>query len=675
MASESFISAIKAVTAGSLDLREIIARAGALSADDGWEMAVELYKVWIEFNKDSKLSSIARFNLAAILSEHGDAAGARAQLERAIETNPDFLPPYINLGLACERTGSVSDAIDRWQDVVRKLADVNEQSISYKVMALNHIGRVLESADRHPEAEDILRQSLMLKLDQHEVSSHFISLRLAQCKWPVVAPQDNLTRKVLMQGMSPLSMAAYTDDPLLQLACGAKYNLSYDPERVVAPARVQRSKKDSGRRRRIGYVSSDLREHAIGYLMAELFECHDRDKVEIFAYYCGPAAGDGIHARIKGAIEHWVDISRLSDQAAAERILADGIDILIDVNGYTRDARTRMLAMRPAPIIINWLGYPGSTGSPYHHYIIADDWIVPPENEIYYSESVLRLPCYQPNDRKRLVAPPTHTRADFSLPDDAFVFCCFNGPQKITKFHFARWMTILREVPGSVLWLLDGSEPSKRALIDHAVSLGMDPARLVFGCKLSNPYHLARYPLADLFLDTVPYGAHTTASDALWMGVPVLTLSGRSFASRVCGSLVRSAGLPELVCATPDEYVARAIELGRDRAKVEGYKARLREGRDRSVLFDTDLLARSLEGLFDKAWNDLLKGQRPQPDLSNMTAYLEAGSHDDHEQTELLALADYHGWYRERLARLHAIRPLAPDQRLWTVAEIKARER
>jgi predicted O-linked N-acetylglucosamine transferase (SPINDLY family) len=301
---------------------------------------------------------------------------------------------------------------------------------------------------------------------------------------------------------------------------------------------------------RVGYLSSDMREHAVGYLAAELFELHDRARVEVFAYYCGQEREDSMKARYRAAAHHWTDISALNDRDAAAIMVRDGIDILVDVNGYTKDGRPKLFAYRPAPCIVNWLGFPGTMGSPHHHYIIADDFIIPEGDEKFYSEKVMRIPCYQPNDRRREVSDVTLSRAEAGLPEKGFVFCAFNGPHKITPGVFAIWMDILRAVPASVLWVLCAEESTQDRLRHHALAEGIDPQRLVFAGRMPNALHLARYRLADLFLDTAPYGAHTTASDALWMGVPVLTCPGLSFAARVCGSLVRAAGVPELICTS-----------------------------------------------------------------------------------------------------------------------------
>jgi predicted O-linked N-acetylglucosamine transferase (SPINDLY family) len=541
----------------------------------------------------------------------------------------------------------------------------------YNVAALKQLARVLSDHQRLESAEGALWQCISLNPHQKDVLEQYVSMRLGQCRWPTVVPWEGVDRKTLVGGIHPLSMAAYTDDPLLQLGAAAqsvKQGLAEKPTNRLSDRR-HAAIDLSDRRLRVGYVSSDLRDHAVGYLMAEFFEVHDRSKVEVIAYYCGQASSEPLNTRIRSAVERWVDIRTMSDDQAAAQIAADGVDILVDVNGHTRDARPGVFARRPAPIQVNWLGYPGTMGSPFHHYIVADPFVIPAGSELYYSEKVVRLPCYQPNDRKRQVGPAP-TRAEVGLPEDAFVFCCFNGPHKITRFTFDRWLEILRRAPHSVLWLLDSTPETRANLIRYAEANGVPAARIVFAPKMQNALHLARYPLADLFLDTTPYGAHTTASDALWMGVPMLTLAGRCFASRVCGSLVRAAGLPELIVEDPADYVARAVALSNAPEEIAAYKARLEANRATCDLFNMDQLAASLEDLYLDMVEDYRSGRLPQPDLRNLDAYFEAGLGHDHDAVEMLGVADYHGWYRRALAAQHAVWPLQPDSRLWTEAEI-----
>ncbi len=629
--------------------------------------ALELYDAWVEHNGEHPLLYAVLFNQSILLTDIGEIGKARAALERAIIAKPDFIPAYINLGRVYERMGATGLAVLQWSSAVEKLAAVNGASLVHKTTALNQMARVLESGGKDVQAEAVLRQSLDLDPHQREPLQHLAALRQRQCEWPIVVPWERLSAEAQIKGMSPLSLAAYTDDPMLQLAAAWRYNL-LDAAPPPGPFAVhpKGSTKAPGERLRIGYVSSDLRHHAIGFLTAEIYGLHDRDQVEVFAYYCGPDLPDPLQARIQGEVDHWVPISQLDDAAAAERIAQDGIHILVDVNGYTRDGRVKLFALRPAPIIVNWLGFPGTTGSPHHHYIIADDWIIPPEHELYYSEKVLRLPCYQPNDRRRQVSARTPTRAEAGLPEDGVVFCCFNGAHKISRFTLERWLSILEQTPGSVLWLLSSGEGAHETLRRFAQARGIDPARLVFADKRANPEHLARYVLADLFLDTTPYGAHTTASDALWMGVPVLTLSGRSFASRVCGSLVRSAGLEDLVCASPEDFVARAVELGRDAGLRKTYRDRLAAGRETCVLFDTPRLVAGLEALYREMWAAHEADALPVPDLANLDVYLDIGAAWNHEAVEVQAIADYADWWRAALAERHRRRPIPPDRRLWT---------
>lgn len=666
MTQNAFLTAIQKITSGALPLTEMIAAAQQLTRAGQTDYARQLYQVWINFNADNPLLFIANFNYSTLLSQVGDETGAEAALRAALAQNPDFSPAHVNLGSALERRGAAKEAVEQWKAGLERLAAVTGDAIEYKITLLKQISRVFSDALQHESAEAALRQCLDLNPNQRDVAEQFAASRLAQCKWPIAAGAPRMTRGEFTTKFHPLSACAYGDDPLLHLGLAAHYVRQLAQAADTASDRRDAPIELKGRRLRIGYVSSDLRAHAVGYLMAQLFEAHDASAVEVFAYYCGIPSEDAITQRIRGAVEHWIDIRALSDDEAAQRIATDGIDILVDVNGHTRDARLGVFARRPAPIQVNWLGYPGTMGSPFHHYIIADDWIIPESLEHYYSERVLRLPCYQPNDRRRTIAERGQTRAEARLPEDAFVFCCFNAAHKLTRFSFERWLAILRQTPGSVLWLLDyGAETNKR-LAAFANDRGIDGGRLVHAPKMANPQHLARYPLADLFIDTIPYGAHTTASDALWMGVPVLTLSGRSFASRVCGSLVRAASVPELVCETPDAFIARAIALATsDRATLASYRQRLIAHRDTCTLFDIDGLARGIERLYAQMAQENRAGAKPQPNLAGLDAYLAIGADFDHDAQEIGMRGDYEDFYRAGIAAQHRARPLLPDGRLW----------
>lgn len=665
MAVDQFLSSVAKLTEGSLALGEVIAAADGLRSSGNADLAIQLYHLWVLANPGSPLLYAALFNQAVIMTACGRLADAGAALEKAIEANPEFYPSYINLGSIKEQLGSPEEALGQWQKLTNKLSLVSGNAVAMKATALKQIARVLEGTNRLSEAESVLCQSLELDGSQRENVEHYLAARLAQCKWPVVAPFEGADSDTLKRGFSPLSLAVYTDDPLFQLAHNSKYSSKAFGSLIprVPPLPAEPGEKT---RLRIGYVSSDLKAHAIGYLTADLYGLHDRSQFEVFAYYCGPAGDDAIKRKIQASVDHWKDITSMPDAAVAGLIQADRIDILIDLNGHTKGARTKVFGMRPAPIGVNWLGYPGTMGTPYHHYIIADDWIIPPGNEIYVSEKVVRLPCYQPNYCNRPVSDNPPQRSDVGLPDGAMVFCCFNGLQKVNKSTFERWAHIVASVPGSVLWILEGHADANARLADLFEANGIDRGRLVFARSLPSPDHLARLALADLFLDTFPYGAHTTASDALWMGVPVVTLSGKSFASRVCGSLARSAGLAELVCDTPEQYVNLAIELGTNRETLARYRDRLQTGRDSSVLFDTAGLVRHLEDLYRGMWADYVGGNLPQPDLYNLDSYYDIGLEHRPEEVPFLSDSEYRAQYRNALAQRHDFCPIRDDGRLWT---------
>ncbi|HWF63915.1 MAG TPA: hypothetical protein VN685_04820 [Rhizomicrobium sp.] len=676
MPEDIFQTASLKAKARDLSLNALVAAATDLAGDNRVTEARELYEIWITANGDDPQLHIALFNGSALASQEGDAASAEAALRRALALSPDFLPAHINLGGILERAGAIDSAIAQWRDAAGRALPVNGNSVLYVTTALKQIARVLSERHQSEAAELATRFCLDIDPTQRDALEQLVALRLTQCRWPIAEPSERLDRKSIVRGIHPLSMAAYTDDPMFQLGAADNYSKTqpharpknFSSDRRHAPIDL------AHRRLRVGYISSDLRDHAIGYLMAELFEVHDRSRVEVFVYYCGPDSTSELHNRISKAVEHWSPISKMGDDEAAARIAADGIDILVDVNGHTRDARTGVFARRPAPIQVNWLGFPGTMGTPYHHYIIADEAIIPKGAELYYSEKVLRLACYQPNDRKRKIAEKTPTRAEVGLPDEAFVYCCFNGTHKITRFTVARWLEILKRVPHGVLWLLDTAEEAKKRLRDFAEKNGVSGDRFVFAPKIANPEHLARYRLADLFLDTTPYGAHTTASDALWMGIPVLTAPGLCFASRVCGSLVKAAGLPDFVCTGMPQYVERAVALGNNPGHLAILKRRLALSRETCDLFNTDMLARNLESLFFQMAGDYAQGILPQPNLANLDEYFEAGVSLDHEAEEIGRAADYHGLYKGKLTHAHRCRPLQPDPRLWTEADIAAAE-
>jgi predicted O-linked N-acetylglucosamine transferase (SPINDLY family) len=374
--------------------------------------------------------------------------------------------------------------------------------------------------------------------------------------------------------------------------------------------RFERRRKD---RLRIAYVSSDFRDHATGHLVGGLFRAHDRAGFEIFAVSHGRDDGSDYRRRIAAEADHFIDVVSLTDRAAALRLYREGIDILVDLNGYTHDHRLGIAALRPTPIVASYLGFPGSSGASFIDYAIVDAVVAPAAEAHLYSERLVHLPhCYQINDRDHPIDDAPLARRDAGLPDDGFVFCCFNGSHKIEPSIFDVWMRILRRVSGSVLWLLQSVPEVADNLRREAVARGVDGDRLVFGGKLPKAQHLARHRLADLFLDTRYYTAHTTCSDALLAGLPVLTCRGESFAARVAASLLLAAGLPELVVTDFAQYEAHAVALACEPAQLRQFRERLQAQRSTCSAFDAPRLVRNLERAYRSMWETYQAGEPPR---------------------------------------------------------------
>jgi predicted O-linked N-acetylglucosamine transferase (SPINDLY family) len=632
--------------------------------------AAELYKAWIAYNDSSPLLHLVFFNYAVTLRQLGDLTGSIHALRAAIKLEPSFGQAHINLGRALEDAGLTGQAIEQWKTYIDLTGELTPDRIGHRLMSLQHMGRVLENSGLLEQAESTLWKAMELKPERTEAGQHWTALRQRQCKFPTLVASEHVSMRNLLDALSPLTLACYSDDPVFQLAKAHRYckNLVGRPDLTGFSRIAPRKKTGTGQRLRIGYVSSDLRDHAVGFALREVLELHDKGSVEIYAYYMGDKrTGDETQTRMMAAVDVWRDIVAMDDRAVAQQIIADEIDILVDVNGYTKHARTRIFAYRPAPVIVNFCGFPGTMASPFHQYVISDPHIIPPENEIYFTEKVLHIACDQPIDRKRTIAPKP-SRAEFGLPEDAFIFACFNGMQKITQQCFARWMAILSAAPGSLLWLLGGDEEANERLKQMAQQSGIDPERLIFAMKTPNARHLARIALADLFLDTFPYGAHSTAGDAVTVGLPVLTFPGKGFASRFCASIVRAAGAPELVCSDPNDYVRKAVELAHDRPRLAAIRQSIADNRETSVLRDIPGLARRLEELYWQMQGEAERGEAPMPDLTNLDLYYEIGCEVMQEGIEFDDDVAFRKRYTDKMRQWHAFSPIPYDGRLWTEA-------
>jgi predicted O-linked N-acetylglucosamine transferase (SPINDLY family) len=374
------------------------------------------------------------------------------------------------------------------------------------------------------------------------------------------------------------------------------------PEKALNPGKV-----------RVGYFSANFHDHATAFLLAGLIEVHDRGQFEIMGFSCGPDRQDAMRLRMSSGFDAFYDVHRMSDAEVAAFSRTMGVDIAVDLDGYTQGARPGMFTHRCGALQVSYLGFPGTTGTDHMDYIIADEVVLPEDQHRYYAEKVITLPCcYQANDSQRQISPRVFTREEVGLPAGAFVFCCFNNNYKIVPATFACWMRILHQVPSSVLWLLEDNPFAANNLREAALAGGIAPERLVFAARMPVGEHLARHGLADLFVDTWPYNAHTTASDALWAGLPVLTCRGQSFASRVAASLLQALNLPELIATTELDFETKAVRLANDAQAMRDLKARLQCERTHSPLFSSKRFARHVERAFQLVWARHVAGLPPQ---------------------------------------------------------------
>jgi predicted O-linked N-acetylglucosamine transferase (SPINDLY family) len=479
------------------------------------------------------------------------------------------------------------------------------------------LGQAFNGLGMKREAAECLRTALLLGLGTRQVAVHDLLAFYERevCDWRGGDTQVQALRASIAQlpadaavETNPFAHVTLLDDPLEQLRAAREHARTVQSTATPLPPRRAVARE----RLRIGYVSADFQRHATAYLMAELFERHDRGRFESFLYSLGRDDGSATRQRLRAAGDHFIDVQGLSSRALAERIRADGIDILVDLKGYTLDARPAVFAYRPAPVQVAYLGFPGTSGADFIDYIVGDPQVTPLAHAAHYSEKIAQLPgCYQCNDGTRALPRPP-SRASQGLPQDALVLCGFNQPYKISPAVFDVWCRLLHELPRAVLWLLAWTPQAPEALRAEAARRGIDARRLVFAGTVDQATHLDRVACADLFVDTWPCNAHTTASDMLWAGVPVLTFSGRSFASRVAGSLLHAVGAPELVCADVASYQALALALGRDDARRQALRTKLEAARQGAPLFSGASIAPQLEALYERMWSRALAGLPPE---------------------------------------------------------------
>ncbi|MEO8301063.1 MAG: tetratricopeptide repeat protein [Rhizomicrobium sp.] len=564
----------------------------------------------------------ALYNRGNLLLEMNRVPDALADFDRVTAVRPDVPGVWNNRGTALRRLHRLEDALASYQRAIA-LAPGHVNALTNRAIALHDLRRLdqaLSAADATLALQPDFAEALYVKgnilrdlgrLAQARASyervlqiapGHGLALNgLAQataalCDWDKMAALTPRLTSEIAAGRSliqPFVLMGYTEDATLLRRCAEIY------VHRVAPRQPPLSdgKAYGHARIRLAYLSADFHQHPTAQLMAELFERHDRTRFEVNAFAFGPDDNSTMRKRLVAAFDSFEDVRGLSDLEVAQLMRSREIDIAVDLNGHTHEARPGIFSHRPAPVQVNYLVYPGTTGASFMDYVLADRIVLPVDQQPHFSEKIIHLPgCYQANDATRLV-PPAPSRAEAGLPPEGFVFCCFNNSWKISAPVFDIWMRLLQQVPGSVLWLLDS--PAAGNLRTHAEKRGVDPARLVFAPRAEPGAHLARHQLADLFLDTLPYNAHTTCSDALWAGLPVVTCYGKAFHGRVAASLLKAIGMTELVAMQASDYETMALDLAKNPALLQATRAKLARNRNTTALYDSENFRKGIEAAYE----------------------------------------------------------------------------
>ena len=564
--------------------------------DKAIELKVEYTEAYI--NRGSVLLEFLRFNEAL------------ASFEKAIELKPDFADAYYNRGNLLQELQQSKDSLFNYDKAV--LINLNFAEAHY------NRGILLQSLKRYSEALSSFEKVIELDPDHEDLLGMHLHTKMLVCDWKnfEINVNDLLIQINKGKKSSPIfPILALTDSlpinrKIAEISANNKH--PYNPSLGII------EKHKHNKRIKIGYYSADFREHPVSYLAAELFEKHDKDRFELLGFYFGPTDSSEMHKRISSSFVKFNNVRSSKDSSIAQLSRDLGVDIAVDLTGMTANARPGIFSHRAAPIQLSYIGFLGTIGASYYDYLIADKTIIPANSQQYYVEKICYLPSYQVNDSKRKISDKIFTREELNLPKHTFVFCCFNNTYKITPSTFDSWMRILSSVPDSVLFLFSGNELATANLKFEAQKRGVSSARLIFGSSLERSEYLARYRVADLFLDTFPYNAGTTASDALWAGLPVLTCTGESFASRVAASLLQAIELPELITDTRTNYEAIAIELATNPTKLKAIKDKLERNRLTTRLFDTTSFTKQLEDAYEQMY------QRYQVDLPPNHIYINS---------------------------------------------------
>ena len=565
-----------------------------------YDQAIKLKPDYFEahYNKANTLKILKRYDEAII------------HYSQAIKLKPDYFNAYIERGVTFELVNLKDEALFDYDKAIKLKPD---SALSY-----NNKGNVLRTQSHYDQAIFNYYKALKLEPDYPYIFGMILHMKMYLCNWQNFKVEvKNLLLQIYENKKSSycFPILALIDSPLIHRKSSEIWINDRCPFNFLLGPILKSKRRE---KIRIGYYSEDFHEHPVAHLIIELFELHNKDQFELFGFYLGPPDSSKMHKRVLSAFNQFIDVRLKSDKDVALMSREIGIDIAVDLGGFTGLHRPGIFSYRAAPIQVNYLGYPGTMGAKYIDYIIADPTLIPIESEQYYSEKIVYLPnTYQPNDRNRIVAEKVFTKDELGLPKDSFVFCCFNSSFKITPDTFDGWMRILKAAKNSVLWLLEDNPITALNLRKEAQVRGIDSSRLIFANRMFPPEHLARHKVADLFLDTLPYNAHTTASDALWTGLPVLTCMGKSFASRVAASLLNAIELPELITTTQEQYEAKAIELATNPEKLKAIKHKLERNRFTTALFDTPRFTKHIQAAYKQMY------ERYQADLPPNNIYVK----------------------------------------------------
>jgi predicted O-linked N-acetylglucosamine transferase (SPINDLY family) len=536
-------------------------------------------------------------NKGVVLYELKQFNEALSHYDRAIELKSDYAEAWMNKGVVLYELKQFNEALSHYDRAIELKSDYAE--------AWMNKGVVLYELKQYSNAIKCYEKTLEINPNSDYLVGDLFHTKMMICDWLNFDFQINQLINKLNKYEKiarPFSLFGLIDSPSLQQISSEIYA---NDLLKINKSFVFKKNLSSSKKIKIGYFSSDFYNHATSYLMVELFEKHNREKFEIIGFSFGPNINDQMNKRVSSAMDKFHMVNNLSDMEIAKLSRDNGIDIAIDLKGFTKNARPNIFSNKCAPIQINYLGFPGTLGSKIYDYIISDSFIIPPHNLKFYSEKVIFLPhCYQVNDSKKFIPSMKFSKVDFGLPDNKFIFCSFNNNFKITPEIFDAWMHILKAVNNSVLWLFEENHTAAKNLRQEATRRGIDMNRLIFAQRLPLDDHLSRYQLADLCIDTFPCNGHTTTSDALWTGIPVVTLVGESFSSRVAASLLNTIGVPELITYSIDEYMKLAIELASNPEKFFAIKNRIAINRLTSPLFDINLFTKNIELAYQKIYAD-----------------------------------------------------------------------